>query len=127
MNSAGEGNPNEGTQQEGTARNLLSKRYKKPAYLQSLNESEKAENFKIIEKMNKRVSYLRNPRYKTSGAPITLNTVRLCRLKRAVSGGSARGQEQPIRGGTEVYPVHGLPGQRRLRDSSKGDQPLKEL
>ena len=85
MNSAGEENPNEGTQQEGTARNLLSKRYKKPAYLQSLNESEKAENFKIIEKMNKRVSYLRNPRYKTNAAPITLNTVRSPRLRRADS------------------------------------------
>jgi hypothetical protein len=30
----------------------------KAAYLQSLNESEKAENFKIIDNMNKRINFL---------------------------------------------------------------------
>ena len=33
----------------------------KAAYLQTLNESEKAENFKIIDNMNKRINFLRNP------------------------------------------------------------------
>jgi len=45
---------------------------KKPAYLQSLNESEKAENFKIIDNMNKKISYLKNPRYKKNKAPILM-------------------------------------------------------
>ena len=40
------------------------KRKSKPAYLQSLNESEKQANFKIIEKMNKKISFLKNPRFK---------------------------------------------------------------
>lgn len=50
-------------------------KYKKPAYLNSLNEAEKSENFKIIDNMNKRINFLRNPRYKTNKAPITLNKV----------------------------------------------------
>jgi hypothetical protein len=49
--------------------------HKKAAYLQSLNESEKAANFKIIDKMNKRINFLRNPRFKANKAPITLNKV----------------------------------------------------
>ena len=39
-------------------------KHKKAAYLQSLNESEKIANFKIIDNMNKRINFLRNPRYK---------------------------------------------------------------
>lgn len=48
------------------------KRKSKPAYLQSLNESEKQANFKIIEKMNKKISFLKNPRYKKNQAPIIM-------------------------------------------------------
>lgn len=44
----------------------------KPAYLQSLNESEKQANFKIIEKMNKKISFLKNPRHKVNRAPILM-------------------------------------------------------
>ena len=51
------------------------KRASKPAYLQSLNESEKQANFKIIDSMNKKISYLKNPRYKTNKAPILMTTV----------------------------------------------------
>ena len=48
------------------------KKQTKPAYLQSLNESEKQANFRIIEKMNKKISFLKNPRYKKNMAPITM-------------------------------------------------------
>ena len=58
-----EGNENMQTSGINQTKNLLTKRYKKPAYLQSLNESEKAENFKIIDNMNKKISYLKNPRF----------------------------------------------------------------
>lgn len=51
------------------------KRASKPAYLQSLNESEKQANFKIIDSMNKKISYLKNPRYKVNRAPILMTTV----------------------------------------------------
>jgi len=50
------------------------KRTSKPAYLQSLNESEKQANFKIIDSMNKKISYLKNPRHKVSKAPILMTT-----------------------------------------------------
>ena len=57
-------------------KNLLStKRKSKPAYLQSLNESEKQANFKIIDSMNKKISYLKNPRHKVSKAPILMTQV----------------------------------------------------
>lgn len=37
-----------------------------------MNESEKQANFRIIEKMNKKISFLKNPRYKKNMAPITM-------------------------------------------------------
>jgi len=43
----------------------------KVAYLQTLNESEKAENFKIIDNMNKWINFLWNPRYTTKSKLIT--------------------------------------------------------
>ena len=48
------------------------KKKSKPAYLQSLNESEKQANFKIIEKMNKKISFLKNPRFKVNKSPIIM-------------------------------------------------------
>ena len=60
--------------QTGTVKKVTT--HKKAAYLQSLNESEKAANFKIIDNMNKRINFLRNPRFKTTKAPFTLNKVR---------------------------------------------------
>jgi hypothetical protein len=56
------------------SKSLLTKKKTKPAYLQSLNESEKAENFKIIDNMNKKISYLKNPRHKVSKAPILMTS-----------------------------------------------------
>jgi len=53
------------------------KRASKPAYLQSLNESEKQANFKIIDSMNKKIAYLKNPRHKINKAPILMTTVSL--------------------------------------------------
>lgn len=52
------------------------KKTAKPAYLQSLNESEKQANFKIIDSMNKKIAYLKNPRFKINKAPILMTTVR---------------------------------------------------
>ena len=43
--------------------------------MQSLNEAEKAENFKIIDNMNKKISFLKNPRFKVNKVPIPTNTV----------------------------------------------------
>lgn len=62
----------EGTQQNVTAANTAKKKKSKPAYLQSLNESEKQANFKIIEKMNKKISFLKNPRFRVNKAPIIM-------------------------------------------------------
>ena len=61
----------------GSNKSLLNtkKRTSKPAYLQSLNESEKQANFKIIDSMNKKISYLKNPRHKVNKAPILMTTV----------------------------------------------------
>jgi hypothetical protein len=56
-------------------KNLLTKRKNKPAYMQSLNEAEKAENFKIIDNMSKKVAFLKNPRYKISKTPILMTQV----------------------------------------------------
>jgi hypothetical protein len=55
--------------------NLL-KKPKLPAYMQSLNSQEKAENFKIIDSMNKKISYKKNPRFKINKAPIFFTKVR---------------------------------------------------
>jgi hypothetical protein len=73
--------PTPGTALEGTetSKNLLTtkKKASKPAYLQSLSQSEKAENFKIIDNMNKKIAYMKNPRYKVNKAPITMTSVSL--------------------------------------------------
>ncbi len=67
----------QGAAQGDAGKSLLQTKKKaaRPAYLQSLNESEKQANFKIIDNMNKKVSYLKNPRYKVSKAPILMTTV----------------------------------------------------
>ena len=80
MNDGNNTVSNNGTQkgtQENTTTIKKMPKYKKPAYLQSLNEAEKAANFKIIDQMNKRINFLRNPRFKTNKAPILLNKVYL--------------------------------------------------
>lgn len=60
-------------EQSGTVKKVT--KHKKAAYLQSLNEAEKAANFKIIDNMNQRINFLRNPRFKMTKSPITLNQV----------------------------------------------------
>jgi hypothetical protein len=51
------------------------KKYRKPAYLNTMSEAERDANLKVLETMNKRVNYLKNPRYKTSKSPILMSTV----------------------------------------------------
>jgi hypothetical protein len=52
------------------------KRKTKAAFLNSLNITEKEMNHKIIKNMNKRINYLRNPRFKETKAPIGTNMVK---------------------------------------------------
>jgi len=54
---------------------MTKKKASKPAYLQSLSQSEKAENFKILDNMNKKIAYLKNPRFKVNKAPIIMTKV----------------------------------------------------
>lgn len=58
-------------------KSLLSKKPKLPAYMQSLNQKEKEDNFKIIENMNKKISYRKNPRFRVNKAPILFTMVSL--------------------------------------------------
>ncbi len=51
------------------------RRYKKPAYLNTMTEAEKEANLKVIDNMNKRLNYLKNPRYKTEMPHIPMSTV----------------------------------------------------
>ncbi len=53
----------------------MAKKPKVPAYMQSLNQQEKAENFKILDNMNKKISYKKNPRFKINKAPIIFTKV----------------------------------------------------
>lgn len=43
--------------------------------MQSLNEAEKAENFKIIDNMSKKITFLKNPRYSVNKVPIMMTNV----------------------------------------------------
>lgn len=51
------------------------KRYKKPAYLNTMSEAEKDANLKVIENMNKRLNYLKNPRFRTDKPPALMSSV----------------------------------------------------
>ena len=42
---------------------------KKASYYSEMNETDKEINHKIIKNMNKRVNYLKNPRYKVNKNP----------------------------------------------------------
>ena len=65
--------PEENTKKQ----NTITKRYKKPAYLNTMSEAEKDANLKVIENMNKRLNYLKNPRYKVDKTIILMSSVRL--------------------------------------------------
>lgn len=76
MNNTNNANAEDTSKNQTKAIEISNKtQHKKAAYLESMNESEKAANFKIIDNMNKRINFLRNPRYKTTKAPITLDKV----------------------------------------------------
>ena len=64
----GRGGPNDTVVTDGS----MGKTKSKPAYMQSLNESEKQANFKVIENMNKKISFMKNPRHKKNRAPIIM-------------------------------------------------------
>lgn len=51
------------------------RRYRKPAYMSTMSEAERDANLKVLENMNKRVNYLKNPRHKTNKSPILMSTV----------------------------------------------------
>ena len=95
--------------------NLL-KKPKLPAYMQSLNSQEKAENFKIIDSMNKKISYKKNPRFKVNKAPIFFTKVRSLLTINICIGGiwnNAR-QKQSFQSGASSCIIHKLLGQWRL-------------
>lgn len=97
------------TSQKGTT-TLLGKKPKVPAYMQSLNQQEKAENFKILDNMNKKISYKKNPRYKINKAPIIFTKVSLYKIFILMLGWlrfSWR-QREPIQGRALSRPVHQL-------------------
>lgn len=77
MNGGGEQTANKNSGAEGNT--LMGKKPKVPAYMQSLNQQEKAENFKILDNMNKKISYRKNPRFKINKAPIIFTKV--CNIK----------------------------------------------
>lgn len=51
------------------------KKFRKASYLSVMSEAEKEANVKVLESMNKRLNYLKNPRYKVSKPPILMSTV----------------------------------------------------
>ena len=53
------------------SRGSKSRKFKAPEYLREMNIVEKLENHKIIMNMNKRINYLKNPRYQIVRPPIT--------------------------------------------------------
>ena len=64
----------EDSNQENNKESKLRK-YKIPEYLKKMNELEKRKNNKIIKNMNKRINFLRNPRFRKDQAPITFNNL----------------------------------------------------
>ena len=53
------------------------KRYHKATYLNIMSEPEKEANIKVLQNMNKRLNYLKNPRYKENKPPILMSAVSL--------------------------------------------------
>jgi len=52
-----------------------------PAYLQKMNSSEKAANEKIIQSMQKKINYLKNPRFRINRPPVSFQQVRVLEKK----------------------------------------------
>ena len=57
-----------GTQKTSTRRTV-------PTYLQKMNLAEKAANDKIIQSMQKKMNYLKNPRFRINRPPISFQQV----------------------------------------------------
>lgn len=51
------------------------KKYSTAIYLNAMNENEKLLNHKIIKNMNKRINFLKNPRYVNQDPTITIKTI----------------------------------------------------
>lgn len=51
------------------------KKYKTALYLNAMNENEKLLNHKIIRNMNKRINFLKNPRYVQQEPTITIREI----------------------------------------------------
>ena len=51
------------------------KKYKTAIYLNAMNENEKLLNHKIIRNMNKRINFLKNPRYVDQERTITIKSI----------------------------------------------------
>lgn len=52
-----------------------SKKYKTASYLNAMNENEKLLNHKIIRNMNKRINFLKNPRFVAENPTITIRSL----------------------------------------------------
>ncbi len=61
--------PQEGNPQEGRP-STRTRKFRAPDYLREMNILEKLENHKIIQNMNKRINYLKNPRHRIVRPPI---------------------------------------------------------
>jgi len=59
------GDLNQTTSQKSSTRRSI------PAYLQKMNSSEKAANEKIIQSMQKKINYLKNPRFRINRPPVS--------------------------------------------------------
>jgi len=65
------GDLNQTTSQKASTRRSI------PAYLQKMNSSEKAANEKIIQSMQKKINYLKNPRFRINRPPVSFQQVRV--------------------------------------------------
>lgn len=51
------------------------RKHRKASYLTVMSEAEKEANIKVLNSMNKRLNYLKNPRYREAKPPILMSTV----------------------------------------------------
>ena len=58
----------------------VAKKYAMAKYLTKMNEIDKAANNKIVKNMEKKINFLKNPRFKINRPPITFQQVFLLNL-----------------------------------------------
>ena len=56
------------TQKESSKRKI-------PSYLQKMNSADRAANDKVIQSMQKKINYLKNPRFRISRPPVSFQQV----------------------------------------------------